>query len=155
MRVEIILPDRRMDKLSDALVAITAAIDAADPDRVAHGFLGGQHGYGGNWSSDVFDMRPYYWGDCLCGGVEADTPCEPSCPTELPNFLYKPTGLEVRWYKYIGRGQEVSADPGDIAAMLANCLSDVTTTVSQAQDGNEAAEPRSLLKNPHTEKETG
>lgn len=32
----------------------------------------------------------------------------PTCEPELPNFHFKPTGLEVRWYKYIGRGMELS-----------------------------------------------
>ncbi|QED12212.1 hypothetical protein SEA_YEET_59 [Mycobacterium phage Yeet] len=37
-----------------------------------------------------------------------------------PNFLYKPTGGEVHWYKYIGRGMEIKGDlPVDF---LVKCL---------------------------------
>lgn len=37
--------------------------------------------------NDTFTLRPYYWG-------------EDECIAELPNFVYKPTGLEIKWYKY-------------------------------------------------------
>jgi len=30
------------------------------------------------------------------------------CALELPNFLHKKTGFEVRWYKYLGRDMEVN-----------------------------------------------
>lgn len=33
------------------------------------------------------------------------------CALELPNFLHKKTGFEVRWYKYLGRGMEVNMKP--------------------------------------------
>lgn len=39
------------------------------------------------FENDVFIMRPFYWGECL----------------EIirkPNFIYKPLGLEITWYKY-------------------------------------------------------
>lgn len=39
------------------------------------------------FENDVFIMRPFYWGECL----------------EIirkPNFVYKPLGLEITWYKY-------------------------------------------------------
>lgn len=59
------LPD--MDALGLVLCDITKALHERDPESVAHGFLGGSFGYGGNWSSPVFDMRPYCWDDCDCG----------------------------------------------------------------------------------------
>ena len=37
--------------------------------------------------NDTFTLRPYYWG-------------EDEEYAELPNFVYKPNGLEIRWYKY-------------------------------------------------------
>ena len=39
------------------------------------------------FENDVFSTSSYYWGD---DEKEA----------EKPNFLYKPTGLEIRYYKY-------------------------------------------------------
>ena len=37
--------------------------------------------------TDVFVIRPYYWG-------------EDEALMDLPNFEYKPTGLKISWYKY-------------------------------------------------------
>ena len=39
------------------------------------------------YEDDVFVLRKYYW------GFDDDE-------AALPNFLYKPTGYELRWYKY-------------------------------------------------------
>ena len=38
-----------------------------------------------------------------------------------PNFLHKPTGSKVRWYKYIGRGMDVDLR-GDWRSILAGCV---------------------------------
>jgi len=43
----------------------------------------------GGYENDVFSIRPYWWGD-----EDNEVECE------APNFLYKPTGFEIRWYKY-------------------------------------------------------
>lgn len=42
------------------------------------------------FDNDVFTIRPYYWGE------------DPE-KAALPNFLYKPTGLVIKWYKYAFR----------------------------------------------------
>lgn len=39
------------------------------------------------YENDTFIIRPYYWGD---DEEEA----------ALPNFVYKPTGFTISWYKY-------------------------------------------------------
>jgi len=41
----------------------------------------------GGYENDLFCINPYYWG-------------EDKNLMEMPNFLYKPTGFEIRWYKY-------------------------------------------------------
>lgn len=247
MKVQIMIPAQRLGELERGLIAITAAIDAVDPEAVAHGLLGGAHGYGANFDCDVFQMRPFYWGDCDCDGDErskawwaanphatdcygeelrrrksaydensgynavnvarsapgmmiettdrvapvgftlttrlrspegeraheawrnaynlrkkaheriARTLCKeyglprkggsdctcgtrdramasdelrhrPTCALKLPNFLHKPSGFEVRWYKYIGRDTETKGDPGDISAMISDCLSAIGTS---------------------------
>lgn len=203
------------DPLDGGLVALTEAISKLNEDAVAHGFLGGEFGYGARWDNDVFTMRPYYWGDCDCGyegreaafdeadpGHSADCYqtqlqerrraaglswhtskpyehhdgtlsehddglgreaakriyvelCEkhgltypsgcavhctcgcsdrwsewakenghrPTCSLELPNFLHKRTGFEVRWYKWIGRGMEIkNAEGANIAAIIGECF---------------------------------
>jgi hypothetical protein len=208
MDIEIITPSTAVLPLDHILVALTEEIDKLEPALVAHGCLGGEHGYGGRWDSHVFAMRPYYWGDCDCGGdaredewcaahshspecyqteLEAaersvgvhytQTPSQkmayekaeklrkdiykrlckkfkrsyPSgcavhctcsyekdwlefsethghtkqCAIVLPNFLYKPTGFEVRWYKWIGRSMETRGATPDLGAMLKECMADV------------------------------
>lgn len=47
----------------------------------------------------LFAINPYYWGDCTCGGEENMT-CADDCELALPNFLFKPTGFRIEWYKY-------------------------------------------------------
>ncbi len=42
------------------------------------------------FDNDVFTIRPYYWG-------------EDETEVDLPNFIYKPTGFEIQWYKYAFR----------------------------------------------------
>jgi len=208
MELEIILPAVSDEPLCDMLIEITKAIDEMDSDAVAHGFLGGQHGYGAQWSNPVFEMRPFYWGDCDCGANEredawckahshaddcyrselrrellaaggvatawdwvdhpaaesydgwnlvkqvvyaklcekhglpmqgyavhctcsydtewkawvADNGHTSACSLELPNFRHHASGLEVRWYKYIGRGMEAVNVPADLSPILAECL---------------------------------
>lgn len=147
------------------------------PDEQSHGLLGGEWGYGNEFENDVFEMHPYWWGDCECGHAEAEAEWDVAnrhadecyqaelerrggwdyksgvaerlasewglpahgcaahctcdykarwqawldehahddrCPIVLPNFRHKPSGIEVTWYKYIGRGsylnREVSFD---------------------------------------------
>ncbi len=46
------------------------------------------------FENDVFAMRTYCWCDGEGEHKEA-------CP---PNFEYKPTGIQISWYKHAGRG---------------------------------------------------
>lgn len=68
----------------------------------------------GWYENEVFIIRPYYWGD--------DEEI-----AELPNFVYKPTGLEIRWYKYPMRdaysNQDVPLDT--FKAILKECQKSV------------------------------
>lgn len=41
----------------------------------------------GGFENNIFVINPYYWG-------------EDESITEEPNFIFKPTGLEIDWYKY-------------------------------------------------------
>lgn len=46
--------------------------------------------------------------------------------TSAPHFWYKPTGLQVRWYKYIGRDNDVVVgSSSDWRSILINCLASV------------------------------
>lgn len=61
--IQIILPKQDDDPLVDMLLEITKTIAEKDETRVAHGFLGGEFGYGGHWDDDIFLMHPECWCD--------------------------------------------------------------------------------------------
>lgn len=193
--IKIILPEQNEDLLGGLLVELTKAIDESGSEIAVQGFLGGTYGYGADFKNDVFEMRPFYWGDCECdydtlrsewedshdhdkecyqttfrnmhyvdypnsydykeghgwfSGKRGCTCIEDTCAIfkidpeapggfvhctcmhdidyanflktishsdeclmDKPNFLHYASGLEVEWYKYIGRSQEVKA-PKDL-----------------------------------------
>lgn len=53
--------------------------------------------YGEVFENEVFAIFPYYWGGCTCGDEQNH---KQDCFIVKPNFLHKPTGFELRWYKY-------------------------------------------------------
>lgn len=61
------IPDKQSRAISQALRDLTEAICNATGQPESLGFLGGEHGYGAEYESDVFSMMPFYWGDCTCG----------------------------------------------------------------------------------------
>lgn len=79
------------------------------PDGCVENLVGNSYGFG----NDVFEIRPYYWGE----GDEAD----------LPNFVYKPTKLEIRWYKYPMRDAYSSQyiTPNNLELICKKCLESV------------------------------
>lgn len=50
-----------------------------------------------DFDNETFTIRPYYWG-------------EDEELMELPNFIYKPTGFEIQWYKYPFRDSYMNQD---------------------------------------------
>lgn len=166
--------------VSNELYALSESLGRRDPVAQAHGILGGEWGYGQDFKNDVFEMHPYFWGDCECGFEEAASEWEeshphtsacwhtrwhneherlfsadlgyaekqkamrtweiihgwdgrpgvavfcdcgtderwhnwveahshsPDCRVVLPNFRCE--DVEVRWYKYIGRGMSVNRE---------------------------------------------
>lgn len=53
--------------------------------------------YGEVFENEVFAIFPYYWGGCTCGDEQNH---KQDCLIIKPNFLYKPTGFAIHWYKY-------------------------------------------------------
>lgn len=68
----------------------------------------------GGYESNVFILNPYYWGED--DGI-----------AELPNFVYKPNGLEIQWYKYPFRdsytNHTISLERAE--KIFARCLEDL------------------------------
>jgi len=54
--------------------------------------------YGIEFENDVFEVMPYWWGECTCGldGKQHNNVCK----LIKPNFYHKESGLQVSWYKY-------------------------------------------------------
>lgn len=68
-----------------------------------------------NFSNDIFEFRDYLGEDCDCEPPDDWDPEDitvdfhsKDCEVGKPNFLHKPSGFEVRWYKHIGRGMEAN-----------------------------------------------
>lgn len=184
----LVFPEVSEDLVSNMMVAITKKIDESGLEIAEQGFLGGMHGYGAHYKNDVFEMRPFYWGDCVCdydtlrdkwensnkhddecyqtvfrnmhyvdypnsydykeghGWVSGERGCtciedacaifkidpeapggfvhctcmhdihyanflktikhSDECEMDKPNFKHYASGVEVEWYKYIGRSME-------------------------------------------------
>lgn len=176
--------------VAEKLYKLSEKLGRMNPDDQAHGCFGGEWGYGQDFKNDIFEMHPYYWGDCDCGAecpkhqadceqvtkrdnwisrrihfatggkpagefgllppidhhkfpefekenpyptctcgaeaswVEKDTH-ELTCSTVRPNFRYQ--DIEIRWYKYIGRGMTVSREVTrqELIAMFRKCFASV------------------------------
>lgn len=52
------------------------------------------------FKNSTFEIFPYYWGDCTCGGNEKNIECTNDCLLMKPNFIYFPDETIINWYKY-------------------------------------------------------
>lgn len=120
-RIEIILPERRRDLVSERLRELTERLcNVLDEDGA--GGLGGDYGYGVNYENETFAMHRFCW----CSGDDCPwcswTPEKGAHFQEkntahgalphagdglAPNFWHKRTGFRVWWYKWIGRDNEI------------------------------------------------
>lgn len=90
------------DWASDGLNMIAEIIaELRGADHGAYGWNSLLTSNSGNdeFINDVFEMRSYCW--CDSGWEDYEGPHPDGCP---PNFLYKPTGMIVTWYKHANRG---------------------------------------------------
>ena len=58
--------------LAGGLYDLSEFLARRAPDRQHHGMLGGEYGYGQEFQNDVFEMFPFFWGDCGCGHEDAE-----------------------------------------------------------------------------------
>jgi hypothetical protein len=128
--VRVVLPQCSDDLVSELLRDLTRRIVQRTGDETGYG-LGGRFGYGENYENDVFMMHRYCWCeradcpwclscDCTWSGPEC-ADCKNDDRKPAPNFLHKPSGAMAHWYKYIGRGMEIS--DADWPAVIAECVS--------------------------------
>lgn len=92
--MKIVLPPISEDAISNSLRDLTQILEEHTGRDNVQGILGGRHGYGVEFKNDVFEMHPFYWGDCICGHAERqddfydDLKHEEHCyQTELTNSL--------------------------------------------------------------------
>jgi hypothetical protein len=88
------------------------------------------------YADEIDFAQSFAWEDshpfpvCTCGAtdgwVESENH-EPSCSFERPRFLYKPSGLQVAWYKYIGRDMDIVAEgtPVSLMEIFESCLASI------------------------------
>lgn len=117
------------EQFTDALYELSKSLALRNPEKQSHGFLGGEFGYGQEFKNDVFEMRPYYWGDCTCGADETDEGVDHTkeCALMLPNFKHYASGVELEWYKYIGRGMKANKDVGmfEFCDIIKECIESI------------------------------
>lgn len=78
------------------------------------------NGYGVHFTNDVFELHPYCW---------CEKPDCGQCGTgEQANFLYKPTGFRLSWYKYPMRDayMNVATTRSAFQAMVTHCVQSLT-----------------------------
>ena len=142
MDVQIVLPAVSNDAISDWLVALTEQVCKKTGGTGTYGLLGGAYGYGEDFENEVFMLHRYCWCEqpdcpwcksCCCGDDWETNPCI-NCRNpddRAPNFLHNPTGATVHWYKYIGRGMEVSK--ADWPAIFRECFASLTPNAGGAR----------------------
>lgn len=72
------------------------------------------------FENDTFILRPYYWG----GNSRA---------ARRPNFVFKPTGFQMKWYKYPLRDAYANRDLSldQFKAMLSACAASLAPAAQQ------------------------
>lgn len=143
--ITIVLPAIDDDDVSNGLYELSETLGTLNPDAQSHGFLGGEWGYGQDYRNDVFEMFPFWWGDCDCDeSTPDDSPTivhVEGCDGGRPNFLHYASGLRVDWYKYIGRGMELSKEVTAVewASILEDCF-DSLRAAGLVGDGSQKCE---------------
>ncbi len=97
-----------------------------EPLRRLFSHLGLDETYGGEYISDKFEIHAYWWGDCDCGadGCEEGEEHKNTCGLVRPNFWHKPTGYELRFYKYPLRDSYANANltPKEFNEIIDDCM---------------------------------
>lgn len=144
-QVTVVFPAVSNDLIASGLRALTEEL-VQHGNGEALGGLGGEFGYGVDYANETFSMFPFYWGDCQCGFVDEEwTQSEKltneeyaawaethdhlnTCPLVTPNFKHFKSGLEVTWYKYIGRSMETNeaVTSAEWIDILKDCMGSVS-----------------------------
>jgi len=69
-KITIVMPEASDDHISSGLRSLTKILEKHTGRDNVQGILGGRHGYGVDYKNDVFEMHPFYWGECICSHDE-------------------------------------------------------------------------------------
>lgn len=77
------------------------------------------------YENETFILRPYYWGGN-------------SRKMRRPNFVFKPTGYQLKWYKYPLRDSYANMNVTDeeFGSMLVKCIESVGSSQGLGVKGN-------------------
>jgi len=53
--------------VGELLYELSKGLAQLSPEAQVYGFLGGDYGYAQDFQNEIFEMHPYYWGECTCG----------------------------------------------------------------------------------------
>lgn len=90
-RGEFKFPSREL-AYSDEWRLLLEILDMSESGFTQYVALRQEHG---GVDTERFSIAPYYYGDCNCNGEHVE-----GCPCMRHNFVYKPTGFAIDWYKY-------------------------------------------------------
>ena len=92
-RGEYKFPDRNLVECNEwqKLLEIT------DSDSRGYTYIDQLKSSSGGIDTEYFSINPYYWGECDCDDEDEH---DEGCPCVRHNFIYKPTGFTIDWYKY-------------------------------------------------------
>ena len=77
-------------------------LEITDSEYHGHTYLKSMRNETGGYENEVFAINPFYWGEVGDRDYER--------LSDRPNFLFKPTGLTIEWYKYPFRDSHMSED---------------------------------------------
>lgn len=86
--------------------------------------LGPDPGESDTFENEMFAVRSYWWGDCVCPD---DAHAGSECGACRPNFEHKPSGYELRWYKRPLRDSYANKPLaiGDFRALIDECIASI------------------------------
>jgi hypothetical protein len=107
------------DLIVGGLIEIAKRIQDKKPN-MAHG---PSPNYGVSYDSALFMMHPYCWcEDENCAWCEGDA----------ANFIHKPTGLSIWWYKSIGRSMRIeNPNNADFVKVLSECCDELAEEIER------------------------
>ncbi|MFE6966972.1 helix-turn-helix domain-containing protein [Agromyces sp. NPDC057679] len=92
---------------------------------------------------DLADLEALIASSCSCSRAKsvaawyAEHDHNPACVIVRPNFLHRPTGVEVRWTKYIGRSMQVTGPQQfahDWMDVIGSCVDSLTPSLAKQAD---------------------